>query len=147
MTDDQIQLVQRSFALIDARADAVAARFYERLFALDPALRALFTGDLAAQGRKLMAALRLVVRGLHDLPALLPSVQALGARHTAYGVQPAHYGLVGAALIGTLADTLGEAFTPEVRASWQAAYGALATAMQGAAPDVTPTGVPRVGLH
>ena len=39
------------------------------------------------------------VRGLDDLPRLVPVVQQLGLRHQAYGVQPAHYDSVGSALM------------------------------------------------
>ncbi|SMB84040.1 globin family protein [Deinococcus hopiensis] len=136
MTDDQIQLVQHSFTFIETQAEFVAARFYERLFALDPALKALFRGDLAEQGRKLMSALRLVVRGLDHLPPLLPAVRELGARHASFGVQHTHYALVGTALLGTLNEVLGDAFTTETREAWLEAYETLATVMQDAALDL-----------
>ena len=61
MTPEQILLVRASFAQVKALGDQAAALFYERLFALDPTLRALFKGDLAAQRRKLLAALAMVV--------------------------------------------------------------------------------------
>ena len=41
---------------------------------------------MTEQGRKLMATLGLVVKGLRDLPALLPIAGALAQRHAGYGV-------------------------------------------------------------
>jgi nitric oxide dioxygenase len=59
--------------------------------------------------------------------------QDLGIRHIAYGVTPEHYGTVGSALLGTLEQGLGEAFTPEVKAAWTEVYTVLATTMKEAA--------------
>jgi hemoglobin-like flavoprotein len=107
--------------------------FYGRLFELDPGLRALFTGDMVEQGRKLMTMLTLAVKGLDRLDELVPAAQALGARHVGYGVQDAHYDTVAAALIWTLERGLGPDFTPDVKAAWTTVYGLLATTMKAAA--------------
>ena len=80
--------------------------------------------------RRLVQMIDVAVRGLGDLPVLLPALRALGQRHEGYGVQPRHYDTVGAALLATLAQGLGEDFTPEDRDAWAEVYGALAAAMQ-----------------
>ena len=56
----------------------------------------------------------------------------MARRHVIYGVQPQHYDTVGAALLWTLEQGLGNGFTAEVRAAWTEAYGLLASAMQKA---------------
>ncbi|HEU5293767.1 MAG TPA: globin domain-containing protein, partial [Burkholderiaceae bacterium] len=112
MTPAQIELVQASFTRLADRADAVAGAFYDRLFALDPTLRPLFAADLRAQRAKLMTMLATALQGLHDLPSLLPAARALGARHARYGVRDEHHAIVGRALLDTLRDGLGRAFTP-----------------------------------
>ena len=133
MTPDQISRVRASWALVVPMAEVVAARFYERLFAVDPALRSLFTHtDAASQRRKLVQTLAIVVAGLEDLPRLLPAVEALGRRHAGYGVGESHYVTVGDVLLWTLAQGLGDAFDDATRAAWAAAFGVLAEAMQGA---------------
>lgn len=139
MTPDQITLVQQSFDLIRPDADAVAVMFYERLFALDPSLRAMFPAQMDEQRRKLMTMLGTAVGGLRKLDALVPAVQDLGRRHAGYGVRDEHYATVGAALIMTLREGLGAAFTPELEAAWGAAFTLLAGAMQvGAASRGAP---------
>jgi hemoglobin-like flavoprotein len=50
-----------------------------------------------------------------------------------YGVVDQHYETVAAALLWTLEKGLGEAFKPEVEASWTAAYVVLADTMKTAA--------------
>ena len=129
MTPDQIQHVQQSFAVIAQRRAAVAERFYVRLFDLDPSLRPMFPGSLAEQGGKLMATLALVVRSLQDLAPLLEAVDLLGRRHHGYGVKETHFATVGEALIRTLKETLGPAFTPEVEDAWTQAYTVLSARM------------------
>jgi hemoglobin-like flavoprotein len=135
MTPEQVHLVRNSFAKAAAVKDHTAALFYHRLFELDPSLRPLFKGDMTAQGAKLMAALGGVVASLDHLARILPAVRELGRRHAAYGVQPAHYATVGEALIWTLDQALGSAFTWETRRAWIDAYGLLASAMIAAAEE------------
>src|SRR6266487_2270126 len=126
MTPEQMVLVQESFRLVEPIADTAAELFYKRLFELDPSLRVLFPEDMRAQRRNLMQMLTIAVRGLRRLDAIVPAIQALGRRHAGYGVRPEHFDTVGAALLWTLAQGLGPAFTPEVRDAWVALYGVLA---------------------
>lgn len=138
MTPQQIESVRQSFGKVAPIADQAATLFYGRLFEIAPESRALFKSDLSEQGRKLMATLAVVVRGLDDLPSLMPAVTRLAERHAGYGVAAAHYAPVGAALLWALEQGLSEGFTTEVRDAWIAAYGTLSGAMIAAAEAVTP---------
>jgi hemoglobin-like flavoprotein len=66
---------------------------------------------------------------------MLRAVESLGRRHVAYGVTEAQFATVGAALLWTLEQGLGAAFTPEVADAWAAVYGLLATTMTDAMAD------------
>jgi hemoglobin-like flavoprotein len=134
MTPEQVILVQTSFERVLPIASQAAVLFYRRLFELDPALRALFKGDMAEQGRKLMTMLRMVIAGLDRLETLVPAIEQLGARHHSYGVQAEHYASVAAALLWALERGLGEHWTPEVAGAWVSAYQLLAATMLEAAP-------------
>ena len=105
-------------------------RFYERLFALSPGLRRLFPADLSMQQLKVAQMLCLLVGGLDEPDALLPTLHALGESHRGFGAKPAHYFAVGEAMIDTLAAMNGAAFDDEARASWQRLYGFIAREMQ-----------------
>lgn len=133
MTPEQVILVQDSFAKVAPIADQAAALFYSNLFTADPSLKPLFKGDMVAQGKKLMLMIGTAVGKLTDLPQLVPVLQSLGKRHVDYGVEPAHYATVGAALLKTLGQGLGDAFTFEVKAAWTAAYTLMANTMIAAA--------------
>lgn len=129
MTQQQIALVQQSFAAIRSDADLIAMRFYARLFFLDSSLRALFPHNMTEQGRKLITMLAFVVQGLDSPGELLPHVVRLGERHRGYGVEDRHYATVGDALLWTLEKELGNEFTVEVRDAWTAAFTLLASTM------------------
>jgi hemoglobin-like flavoprotein len=91
---------------------------------------------MTEQGKKLMAMIATAVKGLNNPDKLVPAVQQLGRNHVGYGVVDAHYDTVGAALLWTLEQGLGEAFTPEVKDAWAAVYTLLATVMKAAAAEV-----------
>jgi hemoglobin-like flavoprotein len=138
MTPDQVTLVQNSFALVEPIAPQAAAMFYDNLFTTDPSLRKLFRGDMAEQGGRLMSMIGSAVKMLGQQDKLIPVLQAMGRRHVGYGVQDAHYAPVGAALLLTLKQGLGDAFTPEVHEAWVTLYGVISQTMQDAAKAAQP---------
>jgi len=135
MTPQQIALVRDSFAKVVPIKEQAAALFYDRLFAMDPSTRPLFRGDMKSQGAKLMAAIGAVVKALDRLETMLDDLRALARRHDRYGVRQEHYSTVGGALLWTLEQGLGSAFTPEVREAWATAYGLLSSAMIAATSE------------
>ena len=133
MTPEQIELVQTTWAKVAPSADQVAVLFYDRLFEIAPEVKPLFKSDMTEQGQKLMQMLAVAVNGLPQLESIVPAVQEMGVRHTDYGVADSHYDSVGAALLWTLEQGLGDAFTPEVKEAWTVTYTTLATVMKEAA--------------
>lgn len=127
LTTHQITLVETTFAQVAPHAAAVSKIFYARLFEIAPHVRPLFTHSMDEQGAKLMQMIAIAVSNLHKLESIIPAVQKLGERHVHYGVKAEDYDTVGAALLWTLEQGLGEAFTPEVKEAWTLTYGALAS--------------------
>ena len=138
MTPDRRKLVTESWKVLAPNAAQVGAIFYRRLFEIDPALRQMFKGAiLDEQIRKLTTMLDLVVHWLDVPERLVPILKKLGAQHSTFGVQDDHYGKVGAALIGTLEEGLGDAFTPELRSAWTEAYLLISSLMRRGAAKVS----------
>ena len=133
MTPEQIRLVKGSWQKVLPIGDTAADIFYNKLFASDPALKTLFKGDMAAQGKKLMSMITTAVVSLDNLAAIVPTVKDLGRRHGGYGVKAKDYDTVAGALLSTLHQGLGDAFTDDVKQAWVAAYTVLATTMKDAA--------------
>ena len=136
MNQDQKDAVRESWALVKPIADTAATLFYDRLFEIDPPTRLLFRAEgLPEQRRKLMQTLDTLVQGLDRLDDLVPAIEDLGRRHLRYGVQDAHYESVGAALLWTLEQGLGEHWTDEAQDAWTAVYTLTAGVMQKAAKE------------
>src|SRR5690349_19151480 len=115
MTATQILLVQNSWRLLrDLDPQLLGSLFYSKLFFDHYELRKLFPVDMTEQHRKLISKFNLIIARLDHLDDLLPEIAALSQRHVTYGVKPAHFAAVGAALIWTLERALGDDWTPNV---------------------------------
>src|SRR5262249_7445530 len=102
---------------------------YAILFEADPELRLLFGKDLGAQSRMLVSMLSSLVKGFNRVAEIEGGVRALGKRHGHYGVNKADYDKLANALLLTLAEFLGDRFTPEIRAAWIAVFGTISELM------------------
>ncbi|MBX9751577.1 MAG: hypothetical protein K5Q68_18460 [Roseococcus sp.] len=134
MEPHRIVFLNQSFTRLAPTARSAASLFYGRLMEMDPTTRPLFAAtDMAGQGAKLMEALAMAIAALEQPGALVPKLREMALRHVGYGVQREHYASVGAALIWTLREALGEHFTPAVEDAWAEAYAVLADVMMDAA--------------
>lgn len=133
MKTRQIALIKATWSQVLPVADDAAELFYGKLFQLDPSVRFLFKGDMTRQGVLLMAMINTLVNHLDDIPSLIPALRSSGERHAGYGVKDTHYDTVGAALLWTLEQGLGDGFSTEVRAAWTELYATLAQTMKDGA--------------
>ncbi len=129
-TEQQIQLLESSFAKVKPNADAFADSFYTNLFTDYPAAKPLFEHtQMKEQAKKLLKSLVLVVENLRNPNVLSESLQGLGARHVKYGALPEHYPLVGNSLLKTFEQYLKTDWTAEVKQAWVDAYGTITEIM------------------
>ena len=140
MTPEQITLVQASFERLGPDLPVLATRFYQELFARDPALRPLFTTPMELQKVKFAEKLTEIVRAFPRLDELLGHTRALGARHVGYGVRAADYQTLGHALLAALAAVLGDGFDASTREAWALAYNLVAETMLEGAAAARPVG-------
>lgn len=130
-------LLRDSFDLIMDRSPELTVRFYEILFARYPHLAPMFRRDRTAQAKMLAGAIAAVLDHLEDAPWLEATLGSLGAKHVEYGVTYEMYDQVGDALLATLAEAAGDAWTIEVEEQWIDAYGAIAQLMRaGMLPEL-----------
>jgi len=136
MTPEQARLITTSWSSVASIADGAIEQFYNRLFEIDASARALFRAtDMPEQRRKVIEALSLALQSLDDLEALASTLEDLGRWHQRYGVAAAHYDSVGQALLWTLEQGLGAAWTPAMAAAWSELFRQLSGVMKGAAYD------------
>lgn len=130
MTTEQIRLVKKTWKAFRGISPAtVGDLFYSKLFSDNPALRKMFPSDMEQQYQKLIDMLNAVVIRLDKLDELNEEIAAMAQRHVEYGVRPAHYKLVGNALLWTLQKGLGKDWTEEVKNAWSNCYKILADTM------------------
>lgn len=130
MTAEQIRLVKKTWKAFRGISPAtVGDLFYSKLFSDNPALRKMFPSKMELQYQKLIDMLNAVVIRLDKLDELTEEIAAMAQRHVEYGVRPAHYKLVGNALLWTLQKGLGKDWTEEVKNAWSTCYKILADTM------------------
>jgi hemoglobin-like flavoprotein len=127
-----LDALETSFDLVAPRGDELMEIFYTRLFETAPAVEPLFAGsDMPRQRQMLLAALVLLRNSLRDFDSVVPALRRLGARHVAYGAQPAHYPVVGAVLI----EVAGEPWEQRYADAWGEAFGVIASVMLDGAAE------------
>lgn len=128
--------MKRSFARAGEFGDEVPLFFYSHLFLTHPETRQMFPVSMMQQRDRLLAALGHITAKVDELDELVPFLQQLARDHRKFGTLAAHYPAVGASLLATLSHFLGDEWTPELAADWEAAYGLVAQVMVEAADQV-----------
>jgi hemoglobin-like flavoprotein len=131
MTPEQVAMVRTSYASL-GDATTMAGGFYARLFASDPSAEELFTDGPDVMAGKFAAELEALVEAISSFGDLAARARDLGTRHAAYGVQTTHYHAACEALIGALAEHLGERWNGDLEAAWRRAYNLVAELMMSA---------------
>ena len=142
LTDSEKDLIVTSYRLVVPISETVADLFYGHLFEEKPQYRELFPDDMTRQKRKFLTMLTFITRSLDwtedqwrenvdPEDDLFLVVLALGRRHhSLYKIPGDAYGPVEAALLWSLDQGLGGAFTPELRQVWTKLYRILTMTMR-----------------
>jgi len=142
MTPEQKDLVRDTWSAVLPIQEQAAGMFYDRLFTEYPEVKPLFKGDMQEQGEKLMKMLDQAVGSLDNIEALIEPLKAAGKAHKGYGVKDEDYGKVGASLLWTLEQGLGEAYTPAVQDAWGVTYETLSSVMIEGANEAVVSAAP-----
>lgn len=133
----KVELLEESFEKVKPEANEFVESFYANMFTDNPEAKPLFEHtDMKKQKQMLLQSLVFTVENLRKPEELSNALKGLGARHVKYGALPAHYPIVGSALLKTFEQYLGDGWTPEVKQAWIDAYQAITTLMlEGAEYD------------
>lgn len=122
MTSRQKSLVQATYASLKPISLEAGVLFFHRLFAVEPSLRYIFNAPVEEQAQKLMRVLAVAVRSL-DFMDSAPNTSTPGAGEQIPDA-------VGACLLWTFQQILGEKFTAEVREAWLSICGLVSSTLQ-----------------
>jgi NAD(P)H-flavin reductase/hemoglobin-like flavoprotein len=126
-------LVKETFAHVEAAAGKATAYFYGRLFASNPEMRALFPLAMDRQRDRFFRALARLVWSLDCPEQLTAYLRELGRDHRKFGVTARHYPEFMAALLVTVREFAGPAWSDEVAAAWEAVLDLVTRTMLEAA--------------
>lgn len=134
VSENSVDLIEKSYSLLAPRGKSIVARFYDELFSKYPDSRKLFENvSPKAQQDKLLAALQLVISNLRNPGNLHQSLQQLGIRHKNYGANKDLYKAVCSTLLSVLKEESGDQWSDDVHQVWDEALNNISKIMLQAA--------------
>ncbi|HEY2579973.1 MAG TPA: globin domain-containing protein [Streptosporangiaceae bacterium] len=127
--------VKESFAHIEPFMEKAMAYFYGRLFATNPEVRALFPMAMDRQRDRFSRSLARIVWSLDCPEQLTAYLRELGRDHRRFGVASRHYPGVNDALLATLREFGGPAWSDEAAVAWEAVLAMVSRVMIEAAGE------------
>lgn len=129
LSPETLDLIEATAPVVAAHIDDIVAGLYRRLLA-DPEIQGLFNmthqDGSSPQHKALAGALVAYATHIRNPAVLGGGIERIAQKHAGLQILPKHYPHVGAALIGAVAEVLGDAVTPEIVAAWTKAYWFLA---------------------
>ena len=110
--------IRSSFEALAPHTEELAERFFGRLFAVQPVIRALLPRDHWQRAHDLSALLGLVIKHAGRLDSIQNVLMDFGAKAQRAGVMPQQYGMARQALLDAMHDVLGNNWTEDVAADW-----------------------------
>jgi class 3 adenylate cyclase/hemoglobin-like flavoprotein len=127
-------LVQATIGVLMQHQARFTQDLYRRLFALAPAAKGLFRGDMESQGQMLSHMMQFLVHAMSRPEIMKLSLRDLGRRHDDYGVASEYYPAFRQAFLESAGEVLGERHTPEVEKAWGDTIDMIIGSMRGPSP-------------
>lgn len=134
LSEHMIAVVKSTAPVLQQNGELLTRHFYERMFRENPEVAPLFNRSNQASGtqqRALAGAICAFAANVDQLEVLGAAVETIAQKHAALRILPEHYPVVGANLLASIREVLGEAATDEIINAWAEAYGFLANILMG----------------
>ena len=128
---DSALLVQSTIGILMQHQQQLTKDLYRRLFAMTPATRGLFRGDMESQGQMLSHMLQFLVYAMSRPETMRLGLRDLGRRHDGYGVAAEYYPSFRRAFLESAGAILGQKHTPQVEKAWAETIDMIIAAMRG----------------
>lgn len=129
-----IEIVKATAPILEQHGETLTRHFYKRMFSHNPEVAPLFNPAHQAGGsqqKALAAAICAYAANIDNLEVLGGAVELIAQKHASLRILPEHYPIVGANLLASIREVLGEGATEEVIEAWAEAYGFLADILIG----------------
>lgn len=134
LSERTIAVVKSTAQVLQQNGELLTRHFYERMFRENPEVAPFFNRSNQASGtqqRALAGAICAFAANVDQLEVLGAAVETIAQKHAALRILPEHYPIVGANLLASIREVLGEAATDEILTAWAEAYGFLANILIG----------------
>lgn len=139
LTDKTVEIIRAITPAVAAHADQITCKFYQRMFAGNPEVKAYFNQAHQASGQQpaaLAGAICAYFANIDNLAVLKPAIELIAQKHCSLNVKPEHYPIVGTHLLDAIKDVMGDAASPEIIAAVAEAYGLLADVCIGRESEI-----------
>lgn len=129
LSPQTVSIVKATAPILEEHGETLTRHFYRRMFAHNPEVAPFFNPahqGSGSQQRALAAAICAYAANIENLDVLGGAVELIAQKHASLQIKPEHYPIVGANLLASIREVLGEGATDEVVAAWAEAYGLLA---------------------
>lgn len=129
LSEKTIEVIKAITPAVAANAETITCKFYQRMFAGNPEVKAFFNQAHQESGQQpaaLAGAVCAYFQNIDNLEALGPAVELIAQKHCSLGVKAEHYPIVGKHLIDAIKDVMGDGATDEIIEAVGEAYGVLA---------------------
>lgn len=134
LSQQTIDIVKSTAPILDQHAETLTRHFYKRMFSHNPEVAPFFNPahqHSGSQQKALAGAICAYAANIDNLSVLGGAVELIAQKHASLMIKPEHYPIVGANLLASIREVLGEGATDDVINAWAEAYGFLADILIG----------------
>lgn len=134
LSQETIDIVKSTAPILDQHAETLTRHFYKRMFAHNPEVVPFFNPahqHSGSQQKALAGAICAYAANIDNLEVLGGAVELIAQKHVSLMIKPEHYPIVGANLLASIREVLGEGATEDVINAWAQAYEFLADILIG----------------
>ncbi len=134
LSQQTIDIVKSTAPILDQHAETLTRHFYKRMFSHNPEVVSFFNPahqHSGSQQKALAGAICAYAANIDNLEVLGGAVELIAQKHVSLMIKPEHYPIVGANLLASIREVLGDGATDDVVNAWAEAYGFLADILIG----------------
>lgn len=134
LSQKTISIVKSTAPVLQEHGETLTKHFYKRMFTNNPEVKTLFNPAHQATGtqqKALAGAICAYAANIDNLEALGGAVELIAQKHASLHIEAKDYPVVGANLLASIKDVLGNAATDDIINAWGEAYEFLAKILIG----------------
>jgi nitric oxide dioxygenase len=132
LSQQTIDIVKSTAPVLAEHGEALTAHFYKRMFEHNPEVKPFFNQSNQQSGvqqKALATAITAYAANIDNLAVLGNAIDTIVNKHVSLQIKPEQYPIVGANLLASIKEVLGNAATDDIIKAWNEAYNFLANVL------------------